>query len=328
MLLARQKVKPVTAIERLAGMQAQLPRPPFIGLWSRIEGFERRDLLRAIERRQVVRGTLMRGTIHYVSRRDYIRFRNPIQSALSQGMRPTGFRVDHVLDATRAFFEEEPRTFEEVRSHLAALYPNNDVRALAYFGRLHIPLVQVPDDSRWGYPASAKFTLAESWLGEPVADEESPESLALSYLAAFGPATAKDFQVWSFLPPATARGAFEALRPKLVALRDEGGRELFDLPRAPRPDEDTEAPVRFLPEYDNIVLAHADRTRIIADEHRKLIYTKNLVIPPMFLVDGEVAGRWKIERKNLTLDPFIKLSKKVKADLEEEADRLVAFVVK
>ena len=174
-------------------------------------------------------------------------------------------------------------------------------------------------DGGWGDASASKFSVAE-----PVDPEKRTEELVLRYLAAFGPASVNDMQTWSAMR--NLRAVFESLRPKLVTFRDERGKELFDLPKAPRPDEDVEAPVRFLPDYDNLTLAYADRSRVIADDHRKHMFTANLGVLPSFLVDGVVAGTWKIERKKLVMNPFVKLSRKVKAQLDEEGERLVRFV--
>lgn len=335
MLLRREKVTPATAIERLAGMQAQLARPPFIGLWSRIEGFRRDSLTRAIERREVVRATMMRGTLHLVSREDFISFRPVLQPMLSQGMkaalrdRANGLNVNALVAAARACFDETPCTFDALRSHLRARFPKLDERAMGYIVRMQLPLVQIPAAGAiWAYPAAADFAVAESWLDEKLDGDDRPHTLALRYLAAFGPATLRDFQTWSAV--AAAPGIVEELRPKLRTFRDERGRELLDLPRAPRPDQDEEAPVRFLPEFDSLLLAFADRTRVIADEHRPLIYTKNLLVPATFLVDGFAAGTWKIDRKKklarLAVKPFGTLTKRARTALALEGEALLRFV--
>lgn len=240
----------------------------------------------------------MRGTIHLVSSKDYVRFRMALQPALSHGMsvirdRVQGVDVAAVVAEACEFFEAQPRTFAAFRDHLTRGAANVDERALGYLVRLHLPLVQTPKSgATWGYPATADFALAESWLGQRLGSGESPDQLALRYLAAFGPASDRDFATWSGLP--TAPEVFERLRPKLATFRDERKREIFDLPKAPRPGEDVDAPVRFLPEYDNLLLGYADRSRIVADEHRKLLATRNLFLPPTFLVDGFVAGTWTV----------------------------------
>ena len=201
---------------------------------------------------------------------------------------------------------------------------------MAYMVRLHLPLVQVPEKVGWGYPTSASFTLAESWLGAALSEDASAEPLVLRYLAAYGPATPSDMQTWSGLPPQIVRDAFAALKGKLVTLRGERGRELFDLPKAPRPSEDTRAPVRFLPEFDNLVLSHADRRRFVADADRRFVYLPGLRVAATLLVDGFVAGTWTIERKKndatLVVEPFSPLTKQVREDLAKEGEALLRFI--
>src|SRR6185369_5179811 len=341
MLLARTETGALNAfsvVERLAGMQAQVPRPPFVGLWTRLAGFRREDLLTLLHRRQVVRVTAMRGTLHLMSARDYISLRGSLQPGLTRGMlsilreRTAGIDLAALDREARAFFGGAPATFDAFRDHLKARDPECDERALAYTIRTHLPLVQVPTETAWGFPAAADFAMADAWLGTPVSTEPaSAEALVLRYLAAFGPATPGDAQVWSGLQG--LRDVFAALRPSLVTFRDERKRELFDLPGAPRPidpEDDTPVPVRFLPEFDNLVLSHDDRRRILADEHRPLVVTKNLQVKATFLVDGFVAGIWKTERKKKTaaliIEPFGALAKKTRAALEEEGDALLRFL--
>jgi Winged helix DNA-binding domain len=334
MLLRREKATPVAALERIAGMQAQLARPPFIGLWSRVEGFDRKDLVRAVERKEVVRGTLMRATLHLVSRDEFVAHRPALQSMLSQAMqgvlrdRRSGLDADVVVSAARAYFDQKPATFDALRTHLAKLYPRLDVRAMGYIVRTHLPLLQIPaDGAKWAYPATADFAVAESWLGKRLGSDPGPDALLLCYLAAFGPATLRDFQTWSGV--AVDADVVQKLRPKLRTFRDERGRELLDVPKAPLPDETAAAPVRFLPEFDSVLLAFADRSRIIADQHRPAIATRNLLVPATFLVDGFVAGTWKLERKAktaaLVVKPFGTLPRPVRRDLEEEGEKLLRF---
>lgn len=347
MLLRREAVKLVPAIERVGGIQAQLARPPFIGLWSRLERFSRADLIRAAAKNEVVRATMMRATLHLMSRKHFVTFRPLLQPMLARIMgavlkdRTSGVDLATLIPAARAYFDEEPRTFVELRAHLASRFPDVDERAMGYIVRTHLPLLQVPADGElWGYASQADFAVAETWLGEKLAktdgagdgeiDTTRLADLAWLYLSAFGPARPQDFQSWSFFEPAVARAAFDALRPKLVTFRDERRRELFDLPKAPRPGEDTDAPVRFLPEFDSVLLAHADRSRIIAEAHRPKIVTKNLLVPATFLVDGYIGGTWKVETKRnvatLAITPFDKLAKPQRAALEAEGEQLLAFV--
>jgi hypothetical protein len=335
MLLAREKTTVLKAIERLVALQAQVPKPPFVGLWTRVEGFERNDLLSALSKRKVIRATAMRATIHVMTAADFIALRGALQPGLDKGLqtflrdRAKAADLEALVADGREYFRKEPRTFDAFRDYLTEKYPQTDVRAMAYTVRLRVPLVQVPTDTTWGFPASADFALADEWLGKSVpTTSSSAELLVKRYLAAFGPATPADAQCWSGL--GGLREVFESLRPSLVTFRDERKRELFDLPDAPRPDADEVVPVRFLPDFDNLVLSHDDRTRIMADAYRPLVTTKNLQVRATFLIDGFVAGAWKTERKKktatLVLEPFGKITKPVIAALEREGDALLRFV--
>jgi hypothetical protein len=192
---------------------------------------------------------------------------------------------------------------------------------------MYVPLVMMPTGDRWAFPSVAKFGLAEEWLGRPVTGDGAMEPLVLQYLSAFGPATPADAQAWAGV---SLKAAFEDLRPTLRVFRDERGRELFDLPHAPHPDGDTPVPARFLPEFDNLILAYADRNRLIDDDHRPLVTTKNLRVRATFLWDGRVSGTWEIERRKtsatLRLKPFAALPKKAVDELTDEGERLVRFV--
>lgn len=340
LLLERARIDVVSAVERLAGLQAQIPRPPFVGLWTRLEGFRHEDLAAAVDRRDVVRGTLMRATLHLVARRDFARFRTTLQPALARalgaGMRARldGVDVDQLVAVARQRFSDGPCTFAVLREHVAAAFPGTDERVLGYAVRLHLPLVQVPaDGARWTWPASAGFALAREWIGADADTEprEADAALAdffLRYLAAFGPASGRDFATWSGLPLPPA--VLERLRPRLLSLRDERGRELLDLPDAPRPDPETPAPVRFLPEYDNLTLAYADRARFVDEAHRAALITRNLMIPGTVLVDGRVAGTWSVAvvrgTARLTLSLFGRPARTDLRTIREEGERLARFV--
>ncbi len=334
LLLAREAIAPIAAIERLVGLQAQQPRPPFIGLWSRLADFERAELRTLLETCQVVRGTAMRCTLHLMSARDYLAFRPVLQPVLTGSMqailreRTATFEIEALLTEARRLFGERPRTFTEVRTKLLRRFPGADERAMGYAVRTHLPLVVAPAEHDWGFRADPEFTLAEEWLGEPLPADEGPAALVLRYLAAFGPAAASDAQAWCGLGGLAT--VLDGLRSQLVVFRDERKRELFDLPEAPRPPVETPAPVRFVADFDNLILGHAHRTRIIAEEHRSRVVTKNLLVLPTFLVDGFVAGTWKVSqaRKNviLNLTPFQPLPTRAMEDLAEEGERLAGFV--
>jgi hypothetical protein len=333
LLLERERVSAVEAVARLAGLQAQLPRPPFIGLWSRIADFDRTELTRALHARSVVRATMMRGTLHLATAADYLALRPALQPSLTRGMqsilkaRAAKLDVPALVASARTWFDQKPRTFDELRAWFQSS-KLGDERALAYAVRMHLPLVQVPTAGAWGFDASSDFAVAESWIGGKIAAEAPANALVLRYLAAFGPATAADAQVWS--GAAALQPVFERLLPNLVVLRDERGRELFDLPDAPRPSEDVEAPVRFLPDFDNLVLSHADRRRIVPEAHRGRIVTKNLQVRATFLVDGFVAGTWRGEKKKgvvtVVVEPFGALAKATREALAGEGEHLARFL--
>src|SRR5882672_8747679 len=225
MLLGRERVKPLRAIERLVGLQAQWPKPPHVGLWSRVVGFEREDLLGLLRQRKAVRATMMRGTLHVVSARDYVAMRAPLQPMLTRGMfaalreRAKGIDVDEVVAIARERLAGGPRTFEDVRDALASVHPRADHRAMAHIARLSVPLVQAPTEAdAWGFPGAPEFALAEGWLGETLRPSAGLDELVLRYLAAFGPASAADVQTWSALQG--VKEVLEELRPRLTVLRD------------------------------------------------------------------------------------------------------------
>lgn len=333
MLLAREKTTPLKAVERLAGMQAQEPKPPFIGLWTRLEGFRREQLVKALSERKLVRGTGLRGTLHLVSARDYVAFRSVLEpmlerSVTSLGDRAEGLEMDEILPLARKLLKGRPQPFKELCATLQKERSHLDDRALRRAVRMELPLILVPSEDSWGFPRVADFDLAETWIGKSLKGKPAPDRLALRYLAAFGPATAADFQTWSGLQGGQA--LFDGLRAKLMSFEDERGRELFDLADAPRPGARASAPPRFLPEFDNLLLAHKDRSRVIADEHRSAVFTKNLRVRATFLVDGLAAGTWVVERKKraaaLQLTPFDKLSKAAVKELTTEGDKLLRFL--
>ncbi len=335
LLLKREALSAQEAIERLAGMQAQIPGPPHVGLWSRLETFQRRDLVDLVMARRVVRATLMRTTIHLMSARDYASFRLALQPALTRsldtvaGKRLAELDMDRLIEAARMRFEAGPCTFAELRPVLSGVEPDRDPSALAYAVRTHLPLVQVPSgDAVWGYAGNAPFALAESWLDVPLAPDGGAHRLILRYLQAFGPASVQDFQTWSGM--VRMWEAFEELRPGLRIFRDESGRELLDIPDAPLPPEDTPAPVRFVPDYDNLLLAHADRARVISDKHRKRVFLSAARVRGTFLVDGFVRGAWKLERTRkeamLLIEPFESLSEENHYALAVKGEKLVRFV--
>jgi hypothetical protein len=342
-LLERQKLarradlSVAEALEHLVGLQAQATSAPYLALWSRLRGFRIDDLSRAIAERRAVRLALMRSTIHLVTARDCLALRPVLGPALRRsletaspfGRKLVGVDMDALAAAGRALVEAEPRLLSEVGLLLAKRWRRRDPAALGQALRAHLALVQVPPRGIWGVGGAARHTTAEAWLGRRLAAGTAPDAMILRYLAAFGPASARDVQVWSGLgPAAVVNGALERLRPRLRLLHDERGALLFDVPGAPLPDEAAPAPPRFLPDYDNVLLSHADRSRIVADGDRRRIFGENAARPSV-LVDGFVRATWKIARARgsatLVITPFRRLSKPERAAVAEEGARLLSF---
>jgi hypothetical protein len=338
MLLSRRKLPAVEAIEHLVGMQAQAPNPPYVGLWTRLKGFHPDELSRLILDRRAVRVALMRNTVHLVSARDCLALRPLVQPVFDRGLYANrahragieGVDIEALVAAGRALLEKRPRTAKELGELLKERWPDRDPASLARTIRHLVPLVQVPPRGIWGKSGRAAHTTAEAWLGRPLDPDPSLDEMVVRYLGAFGPATVKDVQTWSGL---TRLGeVIDRLRSRLRIFRDEHDNELFDMPDAPRPGPDTPSLPRFLPEFDNLILSHADRTRVIANDHRKMIASKNGMVPATVLVDGFVRGTWKTERARgkatLLIEPFEPLPKKYRGALAEEGERLIRFVGK
>lgn len=338
MLLARARIAPLAAIERLVALQAQWPRPPFVGLWSRLQGFERAQLAALFAERRVVRATFLRATIHVVSSRDFLGLRPTIQPALEGAMhgilgaRLAGLDLDRLVADAHATFASAPQSFEALRDQFLRADPAADQRAMGYAVRMLLPLVQVPvEDAPWGFPAQACFAPAEQWLRRRVPTRPAPpDPLILRYLAAYGPATAADVQAWSGLPRKTVAEAIERLRPGLLAFPGQQKKgELLDLPDAPRPGAEMPAPVRFVPEYDNLITARADE-RFVAKAHRPRVFLSALRIAATVLVDGFAAATWKLHvtRKaaGITISPFTPFTARVRKEVLGEAEALVRFV--
>jgi hypothetical protein len=335
LLLERENRSAENAIEHLVGLQGQNPSPPYFGLWARLRDFRTGELGALITDRRAVRIALMRSTIHLVTARDCLTLRpltQPVQernlfSGSPYGRQLIGLDLEKLLATARKLVEERPRSITELGMLLQAKWPDRDARSMAYACRNLLPLVQVPPRGVWGKSGLPLVTTAESWLGKPMSRAGNHDRLIHRYLAAFGPASSGDFQLWSGLTGMRER--FEKLRAELVVFRDERGKELFDLPDAPRPEEDTPAPVRFLGEYDNVMLSHVDRSRIVPDLHRKLIASRNGQVPGTILVDGFVSGMWRIAKTRgsavLEVQPFVKLSKQQRKELTEEGLALLDF---
>lgn len=331
-LLSRVKAPLTTVVEQLLGLQAQLPRPPAVGLWTRLEAFGRRDLPAAAETRAVVRATAMRGTIHLMTARDFLAFRGCLQPGLDAGLhailRERAQQLDMTALGKRASaFLKSPHNFEEIRAHLLEAFPSGDERAMGYAVRMALPLVQVPADGPWGYPAQADFVSAAAWLGKSPVECTAPDALVLRYLRALGPATVKDAEAWLGLGGLAP--AFERLSKKLTVVGGTARAPLYDLPDAPRPDADTSAPLRFLPEWDSVIVTRADE-RLVAKADRPRVFLPGLRVAALVLVDGFAAASWSIARSKkiatVTVDAFRPLAKAVLRDLEPEARALAAFM--
>ncbi len=341
LLLARSTISAKDAIERLVGMQAQVPLDPYIGLWTRLEGFRTDELAKLITQRRAVRMGLMRGTVHLVSARDALAIQPVVQqvyermfvSARDDVGAPTftsrlaGLDMKALLAMGRKLLDESPRSAAELRPLLKKRWPDRDADALAAAVQFHLPLVQVPPRGVWGASGQPRHALLQTWLGRDPASGASPDKLILRYLRAFGPASVADAGTWSRVTG--LREVFERLRPRLRTFRDEKGRELFDLRDGPLPDPDTPAPPRFLPQYDNVFLSHDDRSRIVRDDTR---WSQRSVMERRFgsvLIDGFIGATWKMTRKDgealLRIESVVPLGRRDMDAVAAEGERLLAF---
>jgi hypothetical protein len=332
-LLNRTATEPVAMIEHLVGLQAQASMPPYYGLWSRLDGFDPHELGRLLTDRQVVRLTLMRATVHLVTPRDAALLRPLVQPVLERshngafGRRMGGADTGELARAVRELLAGGPLTAREVARELVERGIGDDVEAIANAVRAYAAVVQLPPRGVWGKGGQARYATLEAFTGlEPEADP-SIDDVVVRYLAAFGPASVMDMQNWSGLTK--LKPVFERLRPRLVTFAGEDGRELFDLPHAPRPDPETPAPVRLLGEYDNVLLGHADRSRFFASD---------TIIPAgaggtrdvgTILVDGLVRGIWQIGREKqtatLNIEVFQGLPDEDIPAVRAEGERLLDF---
>lgn len=321
LLLERTRAGIPRALEKMGGLQAQYAPSMYLGLWSRVEGLRRDDLTRAFERRSVVQGTLMRMTIHLVSARDYWPFAIGVRQARRESWLkgPRGRDVSGPARRLRRRLANGPMEQPEVDEVLGG-----DPAVRNGVG-LYVDLVRVPPSGTWERRRADRYASAEQWLGpSDVTPGEGVELLVRRYLGGFGPAPQTDIANWAGLPVSEIAAALERLR--LRRFRSETGGELVDLPSAPLPDPETPAPVRFLPTWDATLLAHARRTGILPEEFRSRVFsTKTPHSAQTFLVDGAVAGTWRHERGRIELEPFQRLDRATKRELDEEADRLAAF---
>jgi hypothetical protein len=341
MLLERHELRALAAIQRLAGMQAQAPLSPYVGLWTRLHGFSAEELADLVRRRMVVRATLMRVTVHLVSARDALAWRPILQRVAEGGWRGSQWSKQigaatgpEVVAAAQELLDGRALGRTDIGRALAERWPDADPFALGGTVLYLLPTVQPPPRGVWGEGGVTTLTSMESFLGQELPAEPSPASvdeLVRRALGAIGPASVMDVQSWSRLT--RLREVFDRLA--LRRFRGEDGSELFDLPRAPRPDPDTPAPVRYLPEYDNLLLSHADRRRVNPAGRAVPLFPGNGAQRGTFLVDGQYAGLWQIRRSRagrdgpvraeLGLEPFQPLSRAAVDELTVEGDALLSF---
>ena len=333
LLLERAELPVVDAVERLVGMQAQAPTPPYYGLWSRLAGFDPRELGRMLTDRELVRLTLMRMTVHLVTPRDALFLRPLVQPVIERGHNGTygrrmgGADTARLAETVRELLAAEPLSARELGRRLVERGIGTDVEAVGNATRAYVPLVQLPPRGVWGAGGEARYATLESWTGRSLEAAPSAERLVLRYLRAFGPAGVMDAQNWSGMT--RLRAVFERLHPRLVRFRDEAGRELFDLPDAPRPDPGLPAPPRFLGQFDNVFLGHADRRRIVPEGFAWNAGVDGGRWVSYVLIDGELRGRWWLERDGeratLVIRPHDELTRGERDDVADEAARMAAF---
>lgn len=333
-LLERVRIPVVCMVERLAGLNAQDPYQPYVSLWSRVASFHKGELEQALLDRRLVKATLLRSTLHIVSARDFLMFRPALQPVLERAFR-SFFKeeagrlpLSALVEAARSFTASEPRTFPEIRAYLRALAPEDDPASLSFAARAYLPLVQVPPAGTWGFAGVPRYVSGEAWLGRPVGSAaRGRRRLVLRYLRAFGPASEADLTAWAGM---SLKDAVRELHPRLVRLRGPDGQVLLDLPGMPLPDPDTPAPVRFLPPWDNLLLSHRDRGRVLPEEYRQQVIWSGGRVQPTFLVDGFVAGLWRWEsagrRALLVVQPFHPLPQAVVEQLRAEGLALLRFL--
>ncbi|WP_069167225.1 winged helix DNA-binding domain-containing protein [Nocardia altamirensis] len=334
LLLDRADLPVLDAVAHLCGLQAQEPQEPFIGLWSRLRGFAPAALSEELIGRRVVRGHFMRRTVHLLTAEDALAWRARHDAMLRQrALGPyrselAGVDLEELAARGRTLLDGgEPRSMSELGRALSARWPASGPRALGeILIAALVPVVQLPPRGLWRTNGGARYQLLSSWLGReidpPAEDGSDPvgQALVRRYLAAFGPATSADLRAWCGLAGLPA--AIAAVREELITFRDENGRELLDLPDAPRPDPDTHAPVRFLPAFDNAILGYQDRSRIIDDEHRGLSVAGARVV----LLDGRVAATWNVKDDTVIVDPLRRFSRAERTAVTEQGQELALFL--
>jgi hypothetical protein len=329
-LLERGKGGIPKLLERMGTLQAQYAPSMYIGLWSRLEGFEREQLDRALERRSVAQGTLMRATIHLVSAADYW----PIAIGVRRGRREAWLGASYRKDYSAAQMSAAAKKLRKAlgddtmgRKEIHELLGSDSVVTNGV--NMWLDLVRVPPSGTWERRRADLYAVSDQWLGDPPKKLDEPagiELLVRRYLTGFGPAPIADIANWAGLHPKRVGPAIESM--KLRSFTSESGEDLLDLPRAPLPDPETPAPVRFIGTWDAMLLTHARRTGVLPEEHRpKVFNTRTPQSMPTFMVGGRVVGSWKYEKGKVKLDPFEPLDAAAKRELREESERLAELHV-
>ncbi|RVX41287.1 winged helix DNA-binding protein [Nonomuraea polychroma] len=336
LLLRRADLTPLQAIDHLVGLQAQTPHTWYVGLWSRLAACRPEDVAALLTQRRAVRIALMRSTIHLVGTADALALRPLVQPVLDRdlfanhthGRAMRGLDTGQVVAAGRELLDERPRTPGELGRLLAQRWPDRNPASLAYAVRNLLPVVQTPPRGVWGAGGRTVHAPLESWAGAPLRADHTIDQMVLRYLAAFGPATVRDVQTWCGLTRLAE--VLDRLRPRLATFRDENGAELFDLPDAPRPDPQVSAPARFLYDFDNLLLSHHDRSRVITDGLRRQNFKPHGPVPRLVLLDGFTAATWTFgtahDTATLTVHPFAPLSARDRDALTVEGGGLLDFL--
>lgn len=329
LLLDRATRTPLETVGHLMGLQGQEPDAPYVGLWARLADFRHDGLTALLHDRSVVRAKLQRNTQHLVRAEDFRTLHPLLAPVLGKarqgafGRAIQGLDTAELVRAGRELMSGDGLTRPQLGRALAARFPGRDALALAYAVQSLVAHVHPPPSGVWGHRGATPVVLAEEWLGRPMAELPRVDEVILRYLAAYGPAGVRDIQAWCGLT--RLRAVVDGMRSRLLVYHDSSGRELFDVPGAPLADPDRPAPVRFLPPFDNLVLGHADRTRVIDDEDRRRVITGSEV-RPVFLVDGFVRGIWSWRDGTLEVTPFRPLAPDEAAEVREEAGALLGFL--
>lgn len=332
-LLERHDISPIQAIERLIGLQSQIPNPPYIGLWTRLKNFERDDLTKLMENREVVRAPLIRSTLHIITADDHKKFQSVLQPALDRYLKLYNGKknlenldFDKLQRAAKPFLEEQPRTTGDLRQMLLDIEPDGNDMTMASVIRHTMNVVQVPPGGTWGSSSRASYVLAQTYLGD--ATPSTLEALLHRYLRAFGPASIMDFQAWIGMTSLTSK--IKPMMKNLITYQTEDGNTLLDLPDMDIINDNNPAPIRFIPEYDNLLVSHKDRNRIIADDDRKYVFLSSARVLSTILIDGFVGATWKIQREKdvalLKISLFEQQNDHVIEAIDKEGHALIRFI--